>query len=743
MPIINFSFRYCLLLASVSVLILASSTTPGQQQTPTQQSDEVLRVETQLIQTDVMVFDKQGRFVPDLKQEQFDLLIDGKPQPISFFELVRAGSFNEEAQLAAARGQQRKATPQNQPARPLDRGRTIIFYIDDLHLAFDSLARVRQTLTSFVDGEMGQNDLALIASTSGRLGFLQQFTSNKSVLHTAIEKLSFQPYSVRDSEQPIMTEYMALQVERENRDVLDYLIDETIRLNGGRFPREMAENMARSRARQVAQQANYITNNTLLTLGSLVRNAAQIPGRKNIFFISDGFFVDHQNSDAGDKLRRLTDIAARSGSVIYTMDARGLFSGLADASSREGPDITGRLSRARAGEIVASQEALNQLAADTGGRAILNNNSLITGLRKSLEETSSYYLLAWTPTGVEQKAGKYHKLEVKVKDRPNLTVRVQRGFFDADNIETSAATKEKTNNAAGATAADPAKQTADQLRAAIGAIIPPRALPTALTLNFVDTPEGAIMLTASMHIASGAMLFDEVGKNANGAVDVMGMVFDIKGQPGASFQNRLNVSFEKDKAELFHRRGVFYNYQLRLPPGLYQVRVAARDSISGRLGSASQWIEIPDLRAGKLALSSLVLGEVLEAPAANNATNTLSPVEASVERRFSRNTKLRFLLFIYNAARGLQNNPAPATETAAQSSPDLATQIQILRDNQPVLTTPVSKVVIDAQTDLARVPYAAEMATSKFPPGRYLLQVTVIDRVAKSSAKQSVDFEVR
>lgn len=235
MTTIIFSSGYRLLLSSISLLILFNSIAAQQQQSPpAQQSEEVLRVDTQLVQTDVMVFDKQGRFVPDLKQEQFELLIDGKPQSISFFELVRAGSINEEAQLAAARGQQKRVMQQSSSAHPLDRGRTLIFYIDDLHLAFDSLARVRQTLSSFIDGEMGQNDQVLIASTSGRLGFLQQFTSSKAVLRTAIEKLTFQPYNVVDSERPVISEYMSVQVERENRDVLDYLIDETIRQNGGR-----------------------------------------------------------------------------------------------------------------------------------------------------------------------------------------------------------------------------------------------------------------------------------------------------------------------------------------------------------------------------------------------------------------------------------------------------------------------------------------------------------------------------
>src|SRR5437016_5822706 len=101
-----------------------SSQEPG----PTRQPQEVIQVNTSLVQTYVMVFDKQGTFVDGLKREQFVLKIDGKPRDISFFERVVAGSLNEEAQLAAARG----GAPGNSGAVPLDRGRTVFFFIDDL-----------------------------------------------------------------------------------------------------------------------------------------------------------------------------------------------------------------------------------------------------------------------------------------------------------------------------------------------------------------------------------------------------------------------------------------------------------------------------------------------------------------------------------------------------------------------------------------------------------------------------------
>ena len=87
-----------------SLCLFPHARAQGQQPAPKQDEEDVVRVNTELVQTDVMVFDRSGKFVDGLKPEQFELLVDGKPQQISFFERVKAGTVDEDAQLAAARG---------------------------------------------------------------------------------------------------------------------------------------------------------------------------------------------------------------------------------------------------------------------------------------------------------------------------------------------------------------------------------------------------------------------------------------------------------------------------------------------------------------------------------------------------------------------------------------------------------------------------------------------------------------
>lgn len=709
-----------------------------QAQTPQDQPDEVLRISTELVQTDVMVFDKQGRFVDNLKPEQFLLKVDGKPQPVSFFDRVASGSFNEEAQLAAARGAAPPSNTKEGAVKPLDRGRTLLFFLDDLHMAPDSLERARKGLLRLID-ELGQNDLAAVTSASGRIGFLQQFTDNKAVLRAAVARLKYQSYSVHDAERPAMSEFQALAVERSDTDAVGYFVDQILKDNP-LMGREMAENMVRTRARGILQQANVVTTSTLSSLESLMRSASRLPGRKVVFFMSDGFFIDNRNSTSLDRLRRITTQAARAGVVIYTIDSRGLVTGMPDASADVGFDTTGRLSRVNMGEITASQEALFNLAAETGGRAIVNTNAPDPQIQKVIKETSVYYLLAWRPDPAEQHGAKYRRLEVSVLDHPELTVRARRGFLNTESVTTGEEKDRGKEKARPALARTPD----EELRATIGDIYPHSQIPTTLSLNFLDMPGKGILLALAMQVPTEALDYIPAGDKQTAQLDVAGIVLNDQGKQLAGFKEHLNVSAPLlSKAELQHH-DIFYSYQTTLPPGLYQVRVAARDSKSAHTGSDIKWVEIPDLSTRRLAMSSLFVGErkketaggqsevqtKTDAGAKPNAGGPLSQVEMSVDRRFARTSHLRFLTYIYNASRGPSGNIAP----------DVALQIQIFRDDQPVITNTLRKLSTDGLTDFTHIPYAAEVSLEGMPTGHYILQVTAIDRLVKASVSQRIDF---
>ncbi|MDQ2977350.1 MAG: VWA domain-containing protein, partial [Acidobacteriota bacterium] len=679
---------------------------------------------TELVQTDVMVFDAQGRFVNGLKKEDFELRIDGAPKPIDFFEKVSAGSANEESQLAAARGGAGRTSNKSSDPKPLDRGRPIFFYVDDLHLDLAGLNSTRKLITHFIENEMGQNDEAAIASASGQIGFLQQLTDNKAVLRTALDRLQFRPYSVRDFDSPPMTEYQASLVDRYDRDVTDYFIDELLRQTP-QLSRSAAESMVRGRASNMLQQGAFITTNTLAGLEGLVRSANKLSGRKLVFFISGGFYLDDRNSDASNKLRRITSAAARSSVVIYSIDARGLVASLTDASTPSQFDPGGRLLRSGSGDLVASQDGLNALAVDTGGKALFNSNSLTPALARAMKETSTYYLLAWKPAQENQHASKFRTIEVKVAGRPELKVQVRRGFFDRE--PEPIVNKDKKPKEQKASEKSPVAL----LKKVILATYPERDLPISLSLSYVNTPSKRIMLYVVLQVPKEFLSFATLNDKHSAFLTVGGVVFNDRGQSGASFNNQLTINAPALDAPR-NENDPAYGYSIFIGPGIYQVRVGVRDEKSGRLGSAQGWIEIPNLSSGQFALSSVLLGDRASTiNAAAGTENPSRPVQLNVVHNFSANGYLRFLVFVYNAAL------APA-----DSKPDVALQVQLVRDEQPVVTTPLKKVDVDIAPDAAGIPYAAEMSLSGLPAGRYLFQVTVVDRVAKRGASQQTHFEI-
>ena len=714
--------KYLLVLGLfITCTIVAHAQEPQQTPSPRPRED-VVRVYTELVQTDVMVFDKQGRFIKDLTRDNFELRIDGKPRAIEAFELITAGS-DEESQLAAARG----ATTVNlkRPV-PLDRGRIVFFYVDDFHMDVASFSLARKTITNFIDKEMGQNDQVAVSSATGQIGFLQQLTNDRMVLRAAVGRLNPRTYSVKDMERPTMSEYHALLIDRQDRDVFEFFVTETMRANPG-ISRDIAAHMVRARAQTIISQGAVFNSHTLVGLERLVRTAKDLPGRKVVFFLSGGFLIENRRGDSFSKLRDVTHAAARSGVVIYSMDTRGLVASLSDASTDAPFDPTGRLANASQGELTATQDGMNALAVDTGGKALFNSNDLTKAFAPALKETSVYYLLAWKPDAEEQKEKRFRNLEVRLKDRPGLSVRVRKGYLDVDPEPVVAIQPAATPT--------PAKSAPAKLRESIAAAYPERGLPILMSADFYDVAGKGGTLSTAIQIPIEFLSFTpQPNGKSQAIVDVSGVYYDDKGTPKASFLERIITTSSLGPSTSLGDRDITFTYPAKLPPGLYQVRVAARDDKSGRIGSAHAWFEIPDLSNKKLVMSSVMLGERRQqTQTLTNVSNTgaSNPIAMSASHRFKRDSTLRFLVFAYNT----QLSPA-------DQKPDVAIQVQVVRDDQPVITTALRKIQMDQNTDLSRLPYAAEIPLNDLQPGRYQLQVSVIDRVSKQSTTRQTHFDI-
>ena len=652
------------------------------------ESGDVVRITTDLVQTDVMVVDAQGKFVRGLKPEQFELRVDGKPVAVSFFEQV--DSFGVAKSRAAKAGAPRK----------------VVIFFDDLHLSRASVEHLRRAVPEVLDGPLRHDELAIV-SASGQIGFLQQFTRHPAVWRAAVSRLVPQPTEIKDTENPPLSEYVAIRIAQGDKDALTYYTNDLLRSlqftfalpkyggKGAGFrvgsESDQAARVILQRAEALVARSNSYTNATLSALDGFLRNSAHTPGRKTVLFITDGFFL------AGDASRfhRLTDAAARTGAVVYPIDARSLSRRGSDSRMRT--DALGRSDGFSSDEHRASQTSLVLLAEQTGGRALLSADTLTTAAHETLSESSNYYVLAWRPEP-GGKQNQFRQLAVSIAERPELTVRFGRGYLDATS---------KAESGPAAT------------RSAM------KGLPVQLGLTYLDTPDNGTVLTASTQVTVDALAHGQDGKRP-AAIDLAGIIFNAQGEGVSKFATRLNIDPPaSDAAD--RPSAVIYNHRAPLAPGIYQVRVALRDDRSGRMGHAADWVEVPDVKAGNFTLSSLLLGGEVVSRGTNNAGSP--QMQFSVDRRFPRNSRLSFMLFAYNSSRG-------------SSTPNLSAEIRVEREGQNVLTIPRQQVPVDGATDPKRVFYGGSFPLSSLPPGTYELVVGLTDNVTRRTATQQRTFTV-
>jgi VWFA-related protein len=731
------SALFCLALVAIFATHVAAQSKNGSAASHDQ--DDVVRVNADLVQTRITVVDKKGRFVGDLPSDQFQLLVDGKPRAISLIEQVVEGKGAVPVSLERT---QANANPEGLRVGSRSyMGRTVVFFLDDFHLAPQSVERTRQMIAHYIENEMGPQDQSAIASSSGQIGFLQQFTNNKTVLRTALSRVVPKPYVVRGfgTGSAPMTEYMALTIEnKSDENVKKFYIEECLKQGSNADPHFFAalyascETQVKNSARGILMQSAAIIQNTYDSLESLIRTTSKMQGRKLAFFVSDGFLLDTgpRNGSPQYRLRKITDAAQQAGVVFYTVDAKGLVSGALDATNSIPVDANGRLESALLREIPASQDPLNALAADTGGEALRNQSGFEPWVHRSLAETSSYYVLAWRPETDEQKIEKYRKIEVSIAGRPELVVRTPRGFLTAATVGSFNAP------ATGSESASPAKIVKSptpevEIQNALTSATTSNGLPIRLALSYLNTPENGMVLTASMQVPSDRLDYGFEGKTA-AEVQLEGVVLNDRGKVVDGFKNRLKIEPLPSEGKGPANSAVIYNQREVLPPGLYQVRVAARDSGTKRIGTAMEWIEIPEFAKQRLTLSSvLVGGQVVNTAKRPEGSQHGPQVQFSIDRRFSHQDNLNFWIFIYNAMK------------SGRGAPDLSAQVEVFRDSVSVIKGPERKLATTDMPDLLRIPYGGSFPLKSLAVGRYELRIKVNDRVANIEIVGSTDFEVK
>jgi VWFA-related protein len=710
----------------LGLLAAFAAAAPARAQAPAAPKPElVVPASVEVVRLEVVVSEKRGRPRTGLRREDFAVFEDGQPQPIVQFQAFARPQPGSPAAASPPVAAEPAGT--DEAIEDLLPARYVVLAIDDLHMEFESLTRVRKALTRFLDEDLRPEDQVALVTTSGARALSQEFTAERGALHEVLARLSAQGHPTARTDIPYVSDYQAELIEEGDPMALDAAAQEVLQA-GLVQDLGSAEDVSRRKARSVLTEAIYDSRQTLETLEGLCRGLAGLTGRKALFLVSDGFVtgLTAQGSTTFD-LRRIADAGTRAGVVVYALDTRGLVatpSGSGAASLRRpGPATFGAVEAMQRRSLEATREAMNALAADTGGFLVENANNIRAGLRELLKDTETYYVLAYEPKNTKRD-GRFRRIEVRLPGQRGLEVRTRSGYFAPDD--------RRPGETAGGPEAEArrAEQRRAEMRTALGSLAPLTGIPVRLSADFVSLDGVAAQVVVSGSVDVAALPFVRLRDRRQATVEAVALVHDETGAVAATLPTeRSAMDLTDADYEQLRRGGLPYQKAVSLKPGHYQVRLAAREDGTGVLGSAWRRIEVPDLAAGRLALSSLFL--LKDAPASGAAASPDgAPALVSVQNRarFEREQSLYVQLYAYNPRRD------------ESGGIDLVSQAEVLRDGS-VLGTAAPEPMAEGEPR-GPVAHVSRIRLQRFAPGDYELRVTVTDRHAGAMVSRTVSFTV-
>jgi VWFA-related protein len=525
------------------------------------------RVEVNYVEVDAIVSDANGNPITDLTAKDFQLLEDGRQQTISTFSLVNLPVERAERPLFAP-GPIEPDVQTNTNAE----GRIYLIVLDDLHTTFSNTPRVRAALRQFIERNFGVNDLAAVVFTGGRAADGQDFTNNRRLLLTATEK--FQGRKLRSE-------------VLERIDTLNRAGGDSTLLNpNDPLERERAMN-ARTTMEQIEKLAEFMAG---------VRGR-----RKAMLLISEGISYNVYdvitNTSANMVLQETAEAvgaATRGNVAIYAIDPRGLdaFAESIEVGATSG-DPNELPVRGFQDSLRLSQESLRVLAADTGGFAAVNRNDFADAFARVVRENSTYYVLGYYPAN-ERRDGRFRRLEVRV-NRPGVQVRSRRGYVAPRGRAPETRTPA---NVAPVMAA---------LNDAVGSPIPITGIPMTVfgAAYKGSAPNASVVLAIEMR--GDDFRFVEKDGTFNDRVEVTFTALDTRGTARGSDRHGLVLTLKPDTVARVREHGFRVITQAEVPPGKYQLRIAAAEEGGPRAGSVLYDLEVPDFYKAPFSMSGVSL----------------------------------------------------------------------------------------------------------------------------------------
>jgi len=725
--------------ATVAGLVLATALAAAQAPAPAAAPPQsaspptpevTFKVEVNYVEEAVRVVDRDGNFVRGLKQEDFQVVEDGKPQKVQAFGMVDIPNTRPRKPLYLG--------PNALPIEPdvavnkqvLD-GRLYLIVLDDYHVAPLRSQNVRNLARRFVLEKLGPDDQAAVVVTSGLTRASQDFTQNRRLLIEAIDNFVGQKLMSSAVER---NEAMSRQMDAQGQPTND--AGDTITIDPSN--RYIADDRATERTFQTRQALN--------SLRSIAEWMSAIQGRrKAIVYLSEG--VDFNMYDiftGGDPTNfnfenfnmiqtetwDTVAAASRSNVQIYAVDPRGL-----TAMAQEDIEIGGLAApgyglgpRQLTQELQTSQQNLRMLSEETGGVAFVGRNDFDEAFDRIVQENSSYYVLGYYSTN-ERRDGRLRTINVRVAGYPEAQVTYRKRY--------AAPRGRAPKNTAAGKPLDPSKTLTAELVSTMASPLPKTAIQLRLT---------AIAKKGTGKTSDVEVLIDTLGKDLtftekngvfNNRLSLSVGVFDKQGKSVFTERPDVDLNLRPESHVRVTQYGVRLLRHLSLPPGRYQLRVAAQDNGKVRQGSVHFDLDVPDFTKSPIALSSVALAATADRSMYSppkpgfDPFNGLLPGPPSALREFPVNSEISAAVEVYD------NKPTPVhgIDVTARVKAD---------DGRVVFNQHEERSSEELHGTPGGFGYTFRIPLQGWAPGLYVLEVEAKTRLAGADpATRIVQFEVK
>lgn len=681
-------------LAVLSVLLfLGPNTQLPAQQAPADQSSYTLKVNTDLVLSNVVVRSKKtGEIVRGLTANDFTILENGKPQKISTFDFEsvdQAVPLNEATITGMAGGLVKSAKTTAATTEQLRNHRLIVLFFDLTSMQAEDIDRSVDAAKNFINRQMQAADLVAAVSLNASLSLDQDFTADKNALLQAVSKYNgsegqgFAPG--------------ATSTTNTVEDATAYTADES-------------------------EYNDINTDRELFAISTISKSLAYINEKKSLLYFSGGITRDGIENQAS--LRNAINAAVRANLSIYSVDTRGLqaISPLGDATTgsiRGTGAFNGAALQNNLDANFNSQEVMSTLSTDTGGKAFFDSNDFSPAFQRVQQDTSAYYVLGFHSTDLARD-GRYRRLSIKV-NRPDVKVEARSGYYaPADFKHSNTQDRER------------------ELEEQLASDLPATDVAVYLQALYFRMDEGHFFIPVSLVVPGSQIPFTKGGDRDKATLDIIGVVRDAAGHEIGNARQTVKLAI--DQSQQVSRKNIQYSTGFLLPTGKFHLKFVVRENETGRMGSFETDINIPDLRKTPLKLSSVVLASQTVPNANKRAVNPL--VRDGVElvpnlpHVFRRDQHLYLLYEVYEPARATGLKAAAADKgpsTEPKSAKDAATPVRVLTSIEflngatKVYETPLVKATELNVPARQAVAFQFDVPLAQLKAGLYICQINVID----------------